>query len=372
MKTVNASLQTFIQHIQDKKVYLYGLGEVFRSLEEKEIFLAIYPYIAGYIDNGKAGQTIDVLGEKYSVAGVENLNGIRDGIVLICGTKYLDDMYRDLCEQNLSDAVECFVLPLIWAVTVGQDDEWIKQRINSNMDDLCKMQIEKKIHCFWFSGDEKPEAYRRCIDSWRRVCPDYEIIEWNAENYDCGKNQFMCQAYEKRKWAFVSDYARLDVVYRYGGIYLDMDVEILKRLDPLLQFKAFFSFGTQHEIDLGSGFGSVKGNPFLRELLNLYENKDFCDENGNPMVWKYVQPVYIKNTFRKNGIQMNGNMQLQEDTLILPRKYFTPVDDFMLEDYVRTEESVGIHHYNAGWCDTDFMEQRKVKAFWRDVMRRLI
>lgn len=370
MKIINAPMEKFIPYIVDKKIYIYGLGDVYQQFTKREAYGQICSSIAGYIDNGKAGQEITVSGCPCLVHSVEYLRTVDQAVVLICSTRQLDSMYQALCTQDLPDSIECFVLPLIWAVTDGKNDTDIINRIR--MTGKENERIDRKIHCFWFSGEEKPEEYRRCIDSWKRVCPDYEIIEWNAGNYDCGKTLFTRQAYEMKKWAFISDYARLDVIYSYGGVYLDMDVELLKRPDSWLQFDAFFNFGTQHDIDLGSGFGSVKGNPFIGQLLELYKDKEFCDRNGTPMVWKYVQPVYIRDTFRRKGIRLDGSMQMADDMLILPRRYHTPVDDFLFDNYVQTEDTVGIHHYNAGWCNKQFLEQRKVKSFWREAAGRLL
>lgn len=370
MKTRNAPMEEFILYINRKKVYLYGLGEVFQSFIKRDIYRAIHQSVAGYIDNGKAGQEICICGETCIVNSAESLRKIRTGIILICSTKQLDDMYESLCRLNLPDSVECFVLPLIWAVSDGKTDWKLKQLMD--VPAVKQEQIPKRIHCFWLSGEEKPEDYRRCMASWRQMCPGYEVTEWDAQNYDVKKNKFMHQAYEKRKWAFVSDYARLDVVYRYGGIYLDMDVELLRSMDALLKWKAFFNFGTQYDIDLGSGFGSAAGNSFLKELMDLYENTDFCDTDGNPLVWKYVQPVYIREVFRKRGTHMDGSMQLVDGMLILPRSYFTPMDDYLSDNYVQTKDTIGIHHYNAGWCDGVLREQRKGKAFWKEVSKRLL
>lgn len=370
MKTQNASIENFIRYIANKKVYIYGLGEVYRQLVARDIYHHIHKSVAGYIDNGKAGQEITVFDETSRIHGVEYLHTVDRAVVLLCSTKQLDSMYQALCEQKLPDGIECFVLPLIWAVSDGEDDIDIIDKILTS--DGLPERIDRKIHCFWFSGEKKPEDYQRCIDSWKRICPDYEIMEWNAQNYDCEKTLFTKQAYEKRKWAFISDYARLDVIYRYGGIYLDMDVELLKRPDAWLKFDAFFNFGTQHDIDLGSGFGSVKDNPFIGELLELYGDKEFCDRDGMPMVWEYVQPVFIRNTFKRKGIRLDGSMQLVDDMLILPRRYHTPVDDFLFEDYVQSEDTVGIHHYNAGWCSEELLEQRQVKTFWRETAKKLL
>lgn len=351
-------------------MYIYGLGEVYRQLAARDIYRFIHKSVAGYIDNGKAGQDIAIFDHSYPVYRAEYLREVNNAVVLLCSTRQLDSMYQTLCEQNLSDSIECFVLPLIWAVSDGKNDESVIDRIRASEN--TPQRIDKTIHCFWFSGEDKPKDYQRCIESWKKVCPDYEIVEWNAENYDCKKTLFVKQAYEKRKWAFVSDYARLDVIFRYGGIYLDMDVELVKRPDAWLKFDAFFNFGTQHDIDLGSGFGSVKDNPFIGELLELYQDRRFCDGDGTPMVWKYVQPVYIRDAFRNRGIRLDGSMQMTDDMLILPRRYHTPVDDFLFENYVQSEDTIGIHHYNAGWCDEEFLKQRKVKSFWREAAGKLL
>lgn len=370
MKTVNTSMYRFIRYIDDKNVYIYGVGDTYQSLMKREPYKLIHHRVAGYIDNGKAGQEIHVFGKSHPVYKQDFLKTVGQGVVLLCGVKYISEMYRALCTLNLPDSVECFILPLIWAVSDGQDNEDIKKRIND--ENCCEGQIEKKIHCFWFSGDKKPQKYQMCIDSWKRVCPDYEIMEWNAQNYDYEKNMFVKQAFEKHKWAFVSDYARLDVIYHYGGIYLDMDVELFKRFDPFLKFKAFFNFGTQFDIDLGSGFGSVKENPFLERLLELYRDKEFVDKDGMPMVWKYAQPAFIRDSFKHAGVQMNGDMQLVDDMLFLPRKYYTPMDDFFLQNFVQCEETRGIHQYNAGWCTEEFHQQRKEHLPWIEIAKRMI
>lgn len=112
-----------------------------------------------------------------------------------------------------------------------------------------KEMIPKIIHCC-FSKTEKPIEYQECIDSWREKCLEYSIIEWNTENYDVNKNKYMKAAYEKKMWAFVSDYVRLDVVYNFGGIYLDMDVEVFRSFEDLLSNKILLSFGNNVCINL--------------------------------------------------------------------------------------------------------------------------
>lgn len=360
----NLPVEEFVNYIQGKMVYIYGVGDFYVRLTRKVIYRKIHNNIVGYIDNGKAGTDITVFGQEYAVHSLEYMKTVPSGIVLICGTKYLDEMYAQLEALNLPDTIECFMMPLIWIASDGVDDDTIMKRLDSNNDTQISTQekIEKTIHCFWFSGEEKPDKYKCCIDTWKKVCPDYQIVEWNADNYDWKKNVFMKQAFESRKWAFVSDYARLDVIYNHGGIYLDMDVELIKDFEPLLQFDAFFNYGTRHLIELGSSFGAKKGNAFIRRLLERYKDVEFLDADGVPQLDKYVQPVWLNEEYCKEGIRMDGSMQLLNEMLILPRRFYTPKDDIFLYNSLQCEDTRGIHHFNSEWKPKEYLEERDVKS----------
>ena len=128
--------------------------------------------------------------------------------------------------------------------------------------------IPKIIHYCWFGRNPKPELAVKCIKSWKKRCPDYEIIEWNEDNFDISSCPlYVRQAYEAKKWAFVSDYVRLKVVYDEGGVYLDTDVELKKGLDALLAYDAYFGFEDGTHVNTGLGFGAVKGAPILKEMM---------------------------------------------------------------------------------------------------------
>ena len=118
--------------------------------------------------------------------------------------------------------------------------------------------IPKKIHYCWFGGNPLPELAIKCLESWKKYCPDYEIIEWNETNFNLDSCEYVREAYQAKKWAFVSDYARLKVVYDNGGIYLDTDVELIKSLDRLLKNKSFFGTETTGVVATGLGFGAEK------------------------------------------------------------------------------------------------------------------
>ena len=157
--------------------------------------------------------------------------------------------------------------------------------------------IPKVIHYCWFGGNPLPEEAKRCIESWKKYCPDYKIIEWNENNYDVNSNEYMKAAYKEKKWAFVSDYARIDVVYKYGGIYMDTDVELVKELDSFLNDRMYCGWemrdplldklGRSYEnsVAFGLGFGAEKGHPALKKILDLYDRISFYNEDG----WSYVK-----------------------------------------------------------------------------------
>ena len=140
--------------------------------------------------------------------------------------------------------------------------------------------IPKKIHYCWFGKNPMPDEFERNIESWKEMCPKYEIIKWDETNYDVSKNLYMKQAYEQKKWGFVSDYARLDIIENEGGIYLDTDVKVIKPLDDLLKCKSFMGFIDNNMVALGLGFGAVKHNLLIKELRDYYNEKRFLRDDG--------------------------------------------------------------------------------------------
>ena len=263
------------------------------------------------------------------------------------------EMYEQLRDMNLSDDIICYVFPLIMVKSVGKSNVQIKEHM---LKTKSNPQIEKVIHCFWFSGDKKPEAYQKCIDSWKRVCPDYEIKEWYMNNYDYTKNRFMYQAIKEKKWAFASDYARLDVIYHQGGIYLDIDVELLHSMDGLLGNDAFFAFDTQHNIDLAV-FAAKAANPLIKKLMELYNDIEFSGD-AKTMSW-FCQPRYIRAVFKEVGVLLNGDLQMINGMAFLPRNYFEPQDYVIYELSAMSEETLAIHRHNAGWKNDDYHFQRQ-------------
>ncbi len=339
-----------VKVLKDKKIIIWGLGEFFEYYFAEKFPVELRKNVSYMVDSKPPGDTKEVWGRKLNMYSSEVLKDERDCAIILTSSNYSYDIYKQLDGMEIDDSIECFPFCSILACSVGKNDSAIeKEAFDINRPE----RIPKKIHYFWFSGDEKPEEYQKCIDSWKRNCPDYEIIEWNMTNYDAGDNKFVKGALEAKKWAFASDFARLDVIYKYGGIYLDSDLEIVTAPDTLLGNKAFFTFDSSNDIDLCL-IGSEKGNPLLAEIKKLYDNVEFSVEK----MTAFTQPRYIRDVLKRHGVALDGNMQQVEDNVFLPRKYFSPLDNFCYEMLDDSESVIGIHHCNAGWRNNGFKSQR--------------
>ena len=140
--------------------------------------------------------------------------------------------------------------------------------------------IPKIIHFFWFGDKELPDRDKKNIETWKKYCPDYEIKLWNEKNYKIPDIQYVQDAYKRQKWGHVSDYARLDVLYQYGGIYFDTDVEVVKNLNPLLNLKGFIGFENGINLNTGQGVGAEPGNSVIKGMMDAYHERKFLKEDN--------------------------------------------------------------------------------------------
>ena len=226
--------------------------------------------------------------------------------------------------------------------------------------------IPQKIHYCWVGGNPLPDLVKKCIASWKKYCPDYEIIEWNETNYDFTKNQYMKEAFEAKKWGFVPDYARLDIVYQHGGIYLDTDVEIIKSFDAILENNGFVGFEDKSFINFGQGFGAEAGNPVIKELIDSYNSLKFFNEDGS--LNTVASPELNTITLAEMGLKRNGEKQILNNCFtIYPSDYFCPksLNDGIIR---KTENTYSIHHFDASWFD-DNQKQEQLNR-WKRKQKR--
>lgn len=202
--------------------------------------------------------------------------------------------------------------------------------------------IPKTIHYCWFGRGEKPKLAQKCIASWKKFCPDYEIIEWNEDNFDINMNGYTRMCYEQKKYAFLSDYVRLLVVAEYGGIYFDTDVEVVRSIDALLRHPAFFGFEDTQHINTGVGFGAEAGNVVVRSMLEEYEP---LLTGGQGTIGC---PILNTRALVKRGLVLNGEIQDLGDAVVYPDDYFNPYDD-PTGRLKRTEHTYTIHWFAKSW-----------------------
>ena len=207
---------------------------------------------------------------------------------------------------------------------------------------------------------EKPESYQKCIDTWKEKCPDYKIIEWNKDNYDWTKNKFCKHAIEVEAWAYASDFARLDVVNQMGGIYLDMDVEILKPFDDLLNNKSLFSYSNQITVDLAT-FASQKENELISRLMQLYEDVEIPETKKDYM--RFFQPRFIQKCLMDYGLSGNGELQIIDGNAFLPRTFFMPMDTIIFNMSALSSYTYSIHYDNFGWnAGKEDIRKKKIES----------
>ena len=211
--------------------------------------------------------------------------------------------------------------------------------------------IPKVIHYCWFGGKPKPKSVLRCIDSWRKHCPDYDIKEWNEQNFDVNALPYTHDAYQDGKYAFVSDVARFWVLYHKGGVYFDTDVEVIKPIDDLVEHGPFMGWeradalGNVH-VAPGLGLAAPVGFPLYREILDGFAKLSYYIENDrwNP----YTMIPLVTDILKEKGLRIDGSLQTVEGLIIYPADYLCPMDSLTGKISI-TNNTYTIHHYTMSW-----------------------
>ena len=226
------------------------------------------------------------------------------------------------------------------------------------------MAIPKIIHYCWFGGNPLPASAVKCINSWKKYCPDYEIRLWNEENFDLDCTPYCAEMFRRKKWAFLTDYVRLKVVCDQGGVYLDTDVQLLKPLDPLLQRGAFMGFECSNLVATGLGFAAEAGHPFLKENMAFYESlRDFDAIPACPHI--------TTDLLAAHGLERNcAKTQTLAGLTVYAAEYLCPKNE-RTGLMSRTKNTVSIHHYDASWFEESWLESKK-KRYRQEKLRHLV
>lgn len=228
--------------------------------------------------------------------------------------------------------------------------------------------IPKIIHYCWFGRGPLPELAQKCIASWKKYLPDYEIKEWNEDNFDVNIIPYTAEAYQAKKYAFVSDYARFWILYQYGGIYFDTDVEVIRPMDDIIERGNFMGFETdpsltnddasKASVNPGLGMGVAPGLGIIKKMLDFYEGRHFEFIPGG--IGQLTIVHIATEVLRKTGLKQQQGIQQVDDMWIYPAEYFCPINLKTGRIHVRPNTRT-IHHYAGTWQDKHFSFKEWIK-----------
>ena len=368
LNLINCTIGEFKENTKDKKLVIFGAGQFG---EYSISALSLSDRLLTVVDNGKnKAEITDPVSQKcYPVVNIEKLSQIvqpytaDEMAILITPAAAMADIVAQLDSIEAVDGVDCYLLGLL------------RQMVDASAAFSFyegEEEIPKVIHYFWIGGKEIPDDLKRYVDTWKKFCPDYDIIRWDESNYDFTKNKYMQEAYENRMWSFATDWARLDVIYKYGGIYLDIDVELIKPLDKLIKCDAFFGFANTIEVSTGIGFGAVPHHSIIKEMMDVYTLKSFYNEDGtiNKRLCSFYQNPVLSNW---GFDSFSGKYQERNGVVIYPCEVFSPYGDSFTSDRneikAYSEMTVGIHRNYASWIGKGVKDKKLVQL--ERIMKRL-
>lgn len=349
----NLSAEQFLFETAGYQIICFGAGKSIFEICEKYPQSHLEERISVFLDNdiGKQGTDVVLAKQKIPVLSVDDFCkqqiNIREMVLLITSS-YYEEIFKQMDAIEKFKDLQCF----IWCAPFMYMSN---RKVHGGLTDLLqtyetgRYEIPRTIHYCWFGKGQMTDKEKQCIESWEKYCPEYELILWNEDNYDVRKNRYMSEAYDAGKWGFVSDYARLDIIYNYGGFYFDLDVELIQSIDWLRDFKAFFSYEYYGWINTGGGFGSVQYNWLVDRMRGVYDELRFINEDDGGYNMKSC-PLYHTELIKELGMDTDGDIQIWNDMLFLPDDYFCPVNQYSAL-YELNDNTHGIHKFSCSWFD---------------------
>lgn len=349
------------------EIVMFGAGAI-GQVSTPEILndRGLLENIVCYLDNdeSKWGTYVETCGKKFEVRAPKYLEECSDQTVILLNISRFPEVINQLEDMSHTGKMECYVMPMMLIHNFCME----KSKGQPVLSD--EALIPKKLHYMWLGRKPLPEKLRKCIDSWKKYCPDYEIIEWNEDNYDIGKHEYMKHAYDAGAYGFIPDYARIDILYNVGGFYLDTDVEIKRNLDDLRYQQAFCGVEKWQIINFGGLSGAVKGHSMLKEFLDSRSEISFYNSDGS--LNKNTCGFYDTRVALQYGYKINGETQSVNGMNIYASDYFQPFD-YMSGTINETENTYSIHWFNGGWLDEKMKEMNEAsKKQYMELYRRAL
>jgi len=293
-------------------------------------------------DNDESKQAFSFTGVKKPVYSIGRCvkQAKKEPVILITVVDCFDIIEQLESMPELQNCY-CFIFSLV-------RDHVIPYHLPKNRASTEPLRIPQTIHYCWFGGAPIRDNIAAYMESWKKFCPEYEIVRWDESNYDFKKSEHMYEMYKKKIWGLVPDFARLDIIYKYGGVYLDTDVELIRNIDDLLCDDAFCGFADNLVVNNGSGFGAVAGFPLILEQMKKYDQVLFLNEDGSFNL--QPGPVYETELLRSKGLQLNNTLQKIQGMTVYPSDVLSPFS-CLTGILAKTDNTYSIHHYTATWWD---------------------
>ncbi len=341
MNLKNSDYINLAKGIREKHnhIIIYGAGMIGQIVVPFIIeTYHLHEYVDYYVDMDKykIGKRIKIGNYEYEIKSPDVLKYIiKDTVIFLTNSKFYPVIdFLDRIEQ-LAD-IDCYIVPVM---------QMLEQR----------PIIPKKIHYCWFGKRKIPDFLKNCMESWSKYCPDYEIIQWNETNFDVSKYEYTQQAYENEKYGFVTDVARLDILYQHGGIYMDTDVKLLKSFNELLYQRGFVGVEKWGNINTGGGVGVVPYHPMIQEMINERMKIPFLWNDGSFNM--ETNGLYETKPFIRHGMRIDNSLQIINGITVYPSSVFHPYDYISCEEKVE-DNTISIHYFYGGWMDENGRRDR--------------
>lgn len=329
----------------DSRIVIFGVGVVGSTITPEIIReYNLQDRLFCCIDNDKArwNTFIKMCGRDIEILSPSILSKLDGAVTVLVTISRYGSAYEQISNMPGTENYSCYIIPSLCIRN-------FRSKGNRGVIKTSDVPlIPKKIHYMWLGGTEIPDGLQQCIESWKRFCPDYEIIRWDESNYDVHKNQFIADAYVNGKFGMVPDYARLEILYEHGGIYFDTDVELKKNIDDLLYQEAFCSVEKWQVLNWGGCSGAVKGHPSLVPFLEKWAKRSLIREDGS--LDSISSGLIDTSVALRAGYRINGLNQTINGLNIYSYDYFHPYD-YMSGKLDMTNDTFSIHHFHGGWLD---------------------
>lgn len=351
----------------NSKIVIFGTG-VIGSTTTAEILKEynLGSRIICCIDNDKTkwNTFIGICGRKVKILSPDILSELKDKVTVLITISRYSSVYKQLENMKKTEEYSCYIIPALCIRNFHTEGG--KGAVRTSNIPL----IPKRIHYMWLGGGEIPDNLKYCMESWKKYCPDYEIIRWDETNYDVHKNKFVAQAYDKGCYGFVPDYARIELLYEYGGIYLDTDVELQRSLDELLYQEAFCGVEKWQVLNFGGCSGAVKGHRALEPFLERWKQRSLIRDDGT--IDNISSGLIDTTVALENGYKINGKNQNIMGMNIYTYDYFQPYD-YMSGMLEKTDDTFSVHHFNGGWLNDKSRQDNEIAIkTYQDLLKKAI